>query len=111
MSPPAPSRSSPLGLFHDLEDACLDPSLALLSGRRLLGEPGGGQEERHDHEGRHAGRRRHPRISEAQATLAGEPGGFSASYLGWFVGLPALVVISWLTPHSAEEDINLFNKY
>jgi SSS family solute:Na+ symporter len=44
-------------------------------------------------------------------SLAGEPGGFSASYLGWFVGLPALVVISLLTPHSAEEDIDLFNKY
>lgn len=41
-------------------------------------------------------------------TLAGEPGGFSASYLGWFVGLPALVIISWLTPHSAEEDRDLF---
>jgi SSS family solute:Na+ symporter len=43
-------------------------------------------------------------------SLMGEPGGFSASYLGWFVGLPALVVISWLTPHSAEEDRDLFVK-
>jgi SSS family solute:Na+ symporter len=41
-------------------------------------------------------------------TLMGEPGGFAASYLGWFVGLPALVVISLLTPHSAEEDRDLF---
>jgi SSS family solute:Na+ symporter len=44
-------------------------------------------------------------------SLAGEPGGFSASYLGWFVGLPALVIISWLTPHSAEEDLDLFSRH
>jgi len=43
-------------------------------------------------------------------SLAGEPGGFSASYLGWFVGLPALVIISWLTPHAAEEDRDLFSR-
>jgi SSS family solute:Na+ symporter len=41
-------------------------------------------------------------------TIAGEPWGFSASYLGWFVGLPSLVVISLLTAHSAEEDLDLF---
>jgi SSS family solute:Na+ symporter len=41
-------------------------------------------------------------------TLMGEPGGFAASYLGWFVGLPALVIISLLTPHSADEDRDLF---
>lgn len=41
-------------------------------------------------------------------TLMGEPGGFAASYLGWIVGLPALVIISLLTSHSAEEDRNLF---
>lgn len=41
-------------------------------------------------------------------TLMGEPGGFAASYLGWFVGLPALVIVSLLTSHSAEEDRYLF---
>jgi SSS family solute:Na+ symporter len=41
-------------------------------------------------------------------TLAGEPWGFAASYLGWFVGLPSLVVISLLTIHSTEEDLDLF---
>jgi SSS family solute:Na+ symporter len=41
-------------------------------------------------------------------TLAGEPWGFSASYLGWFVGLPTLIVVSLLTEHSDEEDLQLF---
>jgi SSS family solute:Na+ symporter len=41
-------------------------------------------------------------------TIAGEPWGFSASYLGWFVGLPSLVVISLLTAHSVDEDLDLF---
>lgn len=41
-------------------------------------------------------------------TVAGEPGGFSASYLGWVVSLPVLVIVSLLTTHSTEEDLELF---
>ncbi len=41
-------------------------------------------------------------------TLAGEPWDFSASYLGWTIGLPTLVVVSLLTDHSSEEDTGLF---
>lgn len=47
-------------------------------------------------------------LSAVVWTLAGEPWGFSASYLGWTVGLPSLVVISLLTQHSAAEDLDLF---
>jgi len=41
-------------------------------------------------------------------TLAGEPYGFSASWMGWLVSLPTLVIISLLTQHSAEEQPDLF---
>ena len=41
-------------------------------------------------------------------TVAGEPGGFSSSYLGWLVGLPTLVVVSLLTEHSGDEDLQMF---
>jgi SSS family solute:Na+ symporter len=41
-------------------------------------------------------------------TSAGEPYGFAASYMGWVVGLPVLVIVSLLTQHSADEDLELF---
>lgn len=41
-------------------------------------------------------------------SLLGEPFGFAASYLGWVIGLPLLVVVSLLTEHSPEEDLDLF---
>jgi SSS family solute:Na+ symporter len=40
--------------------------------------------------------------------IAGEPFGFAASYAGWIVGFPVLVIVSLLTEHSAEEDLRLF---
>jgi SSS family solute:Na+ symporter len=40
--------------------------------------------------------------------VAGEPYGFAASYAGWVIGLPVLVIVSLLTEHSAEEDLKLF---
>jgi SSS family solute:Na+ symporter len=42
-------------------------------------------------------------------TLAGEPWGYAASYLGWTVGLPVLVAVSLLSEHSQEENIELFS--
>jgi SSS family solute:Na+ symporter len=44
-------------------------------------------------------------------SLAGEPYGFSASWTGWLVSLPALVVISLLTQHSSEEKPDLFYEH
>jgi SSS family solute:Na+ symporter len=41
-------------------------------------------------------------------TWAGEPYGFSASWTGWLVSLPSLVIISLMTQHSAEEQTELF---
>jgi SSS family solute:Na+ symporter len=41
-------------------------------------------------------------------SLLGEPFGFAASYAGWIIGLPTLVVISLLTEHSPEENRDLF---
>ena len=41
-------------------------------------------------------------------TIAGEPYGFSASYIGWAVSLPSLVIISLLTEHSSEENLDIF---
>ncbi|MBT8077202.1 MAG: hypothetical protein KJO31_01440, partial [Gammaproteobacteria bacterium] len=38
----------------------------------------------------------------------GEPWGFSASYAGWVVGLPTLVIVSLTTAHSPDEDIDMF---
>jgi SSS family solute:Na+ symporter len=40
--------------------------------------------------------------------IAGEPLGFSASYTGWIIGLPVLIIVSLMTEHSAEEDIDVF---
>lgn len=41
-------------------------------------------------------------------TVAGEPYGFAASYIGWAVSLPVLVIGSLLTEHSKEEDLDIF---
>ena len=41
--------------------------------------------------------------------IAGEPYDFSASYLGWVVGLPVLVLVSLLSDHSVDEDIGVFS--
>ena len=40
--------------------------------------------------------------------LLDEPWGFASSYLGWAVALPTLIVVSWLTEHSPEEDLGMF---
>jgi SSS family solute:Na+ symporter len=41
-------------------------------------------------------------------TLAGEPWGFAASWAGWAVSLPVLVIVSLLTRHGPEENPGLF---
>ncbi len=41
-------------------------------------------------------------------TLAGEPGGFASSYVGWVVSLPVLVAVSLATGHAPEEQPDLF---
>jgi SSS family solute:Na+ symporter len=41
-------------------------------------------------------------------TLAGEPWDFAASYAGWAVALPVLVVVSLITRHSPDENPGLF---
>jgi len=41
-------------------------------------------------------------------TLAGEPWGFTASWAGWLVALPTLVVVSLTTRHGPEENPGLF---
>jgi len=41
-------------------------------------------------------------------SILGEPFGFAASYLGWLIGLPALIIVSLLSEHSLEEDVDLF---
>jgi len=38
-----------------------------------------------------------------------EPFGFSASYAGWLIGLPVLVLGSLMTPHSPDEDPDVFS--
>jgi SSS family solute:Na+ symporter len=43
-------------------------------------------------------------------TIAGEPYGFAASYLGWVVGLPVLVIVSLATSHSPDEDLDMFDQ-
>jgi SSS family solute:Na+ symporter len=40
--------------------------------------------------------------------VAGEPFGFAASYAGWVIGLPVLVIVSLLTAHHPEENLELF---
>ena len=42
-------------------------------------------------------------------SIAGEPLGFAASYMGWVIGLPVLIVVSLLTRHSADENLQLFS--
>jgi SSS family solute:Na+ symporter len=42
-------------------------------------------------------------------TLAGEPGGFAASYVGWGGSAVTLVGVSLLTGHSTEEDLETFS--
>jgi SSS family solute:Na+ symporter len=41
-------------------------------------------------------------------TIAGEPYGFSASYIGWAISLPTLVIVSLCTNHSDEENLEIF---
>ena len=41
-------------------------------------------------------------------SIIGEPFGFAASYLGWIIGLPTLVIVSLLSDHSPEENLDLF---
>jgi SSS family solute:Na+ symporter len=41
-------------------------------------------------------------------TVMGEPMGFTSSYLGWAISLPTLVIISLMTKHSEEEDLETF---
>ena len=43
-------------------------------------------------------------------TLSGNPGGFSASYIGWIVSFAVLVIVSLKTQHKEEEDIAMFFK-
>jgi Na+/proline symporter len=40
--------------------------------------------------------------------LLDEPFGLSSSYLGWFVSLPLLVIVSLATDHSPEENLEMF---
>jgi SSS family solute:Na+ symporter len=41
-------------------------------------------------------------------SLAGEPWGIGASWMGWLIGLPLLVAVSLLTQHGEEERPDLF---
>jgi len=41
-------------------------------------------------------------------SLLGEPNDIAASYAGWVIGLPLLIVVSLMTEHSPEEDPDLF---
>ena len=41
-------------------------------------------------------------------SIIGEPFGFAASYLGWIIGLPTLVIVSLMSDHSPEENPDLF---
>ena len=43
-------------------------------------------------------------------TLAGEPYEIAASYAGWVVSLPVLVIVSLLTEHAPGEDLALFRE-
>jgi len=40
--------------------------------------------------------------------VLGEPYGFAASYTGWVIGFPVLVIVSLLTEHSRDENLQLF---
>jgi SSS family solute:Na+ symporter len=41
-------------------------------------------------------------------TIAGEPWGFASSYVGWPVSFLVLVVVSLLTAHHPDEDVDSF---
>ncbi|GAB6281038.1 MAG: sodium:solute symporter family protein [Thermovirga sp.] len=41
-------------------------------------------------------------------SVMGNPGGYSGSYIGWAVSFAAIVLISLMTQHSKEENIELF---
>ena len=41
-------------------------------------------------------------------SIIGEQFGFAASYLGWIIGLPTLVIVSLMSDHSPEENPDLF---
>lgn len=41
-------------------------------------------------------------------SLMGNPGGYSGSYIGWAVSFAAVVLVSLMTQHSKEENIELF---
>lgn len=41
--------------------------------------------------------------------LLDEPFGILASYMGWIVGLPLLVIVSLMTEHGPEEDLEMFS--
>jgi len=40
--------------------------------------------------------------------IAGEPFEIAASYMGWVIGLPTLIIVSLLTDHSPDENRDLF---
>ena len=46
--------------------------------------------------------------SAVNYSIIGEPFGFAASYLGWIIGLPTLVIVSLMSDHSPEENPDLF---
>ena len=41
-------------------------------------------------------------------SAAGEPWGVAASWMGWLIGLPLLVIVSLATQHGADERLDLF---
>jgi hypothetical protein len=41
--------------------------------------------------------------------LLDEPFGILASYMGWIVGLPLLVLVSLVTEHGPEENLEMFS--
>jgi len=49
-------------------------------------------------------------LSAVVWSLAGEPLGMGASYMGWVIGLPVLVIVSLMTEHSPDENRDLFYK-
>lgn len=48
-------------------------------------------------------------IAAVAWAAAGEPHGFAASYAGWIIGLPVLVIVSLASAHSTEENLELFH--
>lgn len=47
-------------------------------------------------------------ISALVWAAIGEPYGFAASYAGWVIGLPVLIIVSLTSEHSPDEDIDVF---